>query len=118
MCAIHAGSASGSITVTITTGAPLPIVTFGMRASDQPPPCLRCVPPPLLINHVIPRKPRRTTAIHRALSLRNMFLSAGGTPSELLLRAAYGGGRDVFRGGMAKCILSEGRVLRGHKDAR
>ena len=53
----------------------------------------------------------------RSLSFRNKFFSAGGNWNPLCCRAAYGGGRDVFRGGMAKCIVwVEGGVRpgRGH----
>jgi hypothetical protein len=39
------------------------------------------------------------------LSLRKRFRSAGGNRKPLCCRAAYGGGRDVFRGGIAKCIV-------------
>ena len=106
ICAIHVGSLVGSITVTITTGDPLPIATLGICASDHPPPCL--LPWPLPLNsHVIPRTANIIRAIHRALSLRSRFFSAGGTAIDLWFRATYGGGRDVFRGGMAKCIVEK-----------
>lgn len=45
------------------------------------------------------------TTITRSLSRRNRFFSAGGNRRPLCCRAAYGGGRDVFRGGIAKCIV-------------
>jgi len=45
------------------------------------------------------------STITRSLSLRNRFFSAGGIRKPLCCRAAYGGGRDVFRGGIAKCIV-------------
>jgi hypothetical protein len=45
--------------------------------------------------------------------LRSRFLSAGGIAIPLLWFRAYGGGRDVFRGGMAKCIVYDGSLGQG-----
>lgn len=89
--------------MTITTGGPLPIETLGMFAAVHPPPWV--LPPLLPNNHTMPRKPSMPMTTTRILSLRKRFLSAGGMPMEVWLRAAYGGGREVFRGGIAKCIV-------------
>lgn len=106
----HAGSALGSITVTITTGGPLPIATLGMFAGDHPPPCEPRPLPPRSHSNV--QKPSMPTTTIRSLSLRNRFFNAGGSAIELWFRAAYGGGREVFRGGIAKCMVWED-VVRG-----
>jgi len=82
----------------MTTGGPDPISTFGIPAPVSPP---RILP----TSQKMVKKPSMPTTINRSLSRRRRFFSAGGMGNELWLRAAYGGGRDVFRGGMAKCIV-------------
>jgi hypothetical protein len=100
---VHPGSALGSSTVTITTGGPLPTATFGIFAAVHA--FVPLLPPVLLVNHKNPRTPSMTKTTRRNLSLRMRFLSAGGIAIEAWFLAAYGGGRDVFRGGIAKCIV-------------
>jgi hypothetical protein len=96
-------SAFGSSTVTITTGGPLPIGTFGRFGAVVS----LVLPPPNRPNSQnTERNPSMPSTTKRSLSLRNRFFSAGGIRKPLCCcRAAYGGGRDVFRGGMAKCIV-------------
>jgi hypothetical protein len=105
--AVHAGSILGSTTVTTTTGGPLPILGFGMFTAVQPPTLV-----PLLLVPPLPpsiqtrtKKPSMPPASNRPALLRSRFLSAGGIAIPLWFLATYGGGREVFRGGMAKCIV-------------
>lgn len=96
---IHSASALGSITVTMTTGAPVPIIGTGIPTPSPPPP-IRPKSQNIVRNANMPI----TTTL--SLSLRSRFLSAGGIGIEPPdFRASYGGGRDVLRGGMAKCML-------------
>jgi hypothetical protein len=116
---IHTGSALGSITVTTTTGGPLPVVGLGIFAADQPPTLIVdfvLLVPPLPLNiQIRTKKPSTPPTINRPALLRTRFLSAGGIAiPPLWLRAAYGGGRDVFLGGMAKCMVCVS--VRGRED--
>jgi hypothetical protein len=83
----------------MTTGGPDPIGGCGGST-------LVLLPPPIRPNsHVNVRKPRIAMTTTRNLSLRSRLRNAYGTdrpPRDW--RAAYGGGRDVLRGGIAKCI--------------
>jgi len=87
----------------MTTGGPLPIATFGIFGMGVVALGVGW-PPDLPKSQITVKNPNMPTTTNRSLSLRNKFLSAGGIGRELLVRAAYGGGRDVFRGGIAKCI--------------
>ena len=78
-----------------------------MFAGPQPPTLV-----PLLVVPLLPpsiqmstKKPNIPPAISRPSLLRSKFLRAGGIAIPLWFLATYGGGRDVFRGGMAKCIV-------------
>lgn len=51
-------------------------------------------------------KASMANATTRIFSRRKRFLRAGGTMDVWFL-AAYGGGREVFLGGMAKCMVWE-----------
>ena len=97
---IHTASAVGSITVTITTGAPVPISDAALLPPPPSPPN----------SHIMVRIARIPRTMVRSLSLRSRFLSAGGIGMEVWFRAAYGGGRDVFRGGRAKCMVEARRA--------
>jgi hypothetical protein len=110
--AVHAGSAWESSTVTTTTGAPLPMATLGRFGALE-----LLLPPPIFLNNQnTVRKPSMPNTTNRNLSLRNKFFSAGGIRKPFCCLAAYGGGRDVFLGGRAKCIVCGGRAWpgRGH----
>lgn len=65
-------------------------------------------PPDLPMSQKTAMRPNMLIKINRLFSFRTKFLSAGGMGREPLGRAAYGGGRDVLRGGMAKCIWGRG----------
>lgn len=113
---IHTGLALGSITVTTTTGGPLPMFGFGIFAAVQPPTLdLALLVPPLPLSiHIRTKKLSMPPTINRPALLRRRFLSAGGSAiPPLWLRAAYGGGRDVFLGGMAKCMVCDKRPWSG-----
>jgi hypothetical protein len=102
--ATHPESALGSSTVTMTTGAPLPIAILGSLGAFAS----SLFPPVLPNSQKSVTRPRIASTTFGSLSLRNMFFSAGGNRTPDCCRAAYGGGRDVFRGGMAKCIVCGG----------
>lgn len=106
--ATHPWSALGSSTVTITTGAPLPIATLGRLGAFES----MLLPPVRPNTQKTARKASMPITINRSLSRRKRFFSAGGNWNPVCCRAAYGGGRDVFRGGMAKCIVWVERVER------
>lgn len=96
----HRSSASCGNTVTITTSGPVPIILeLGIPGTPFPP------RPPLMpttpSSHQNVAKARRATN-----NMRRRPRRAYGTekPREDW-RAAYGGGRDVLRGGIAKCII-------------
>ena len=79
-----------------------------MFAAVQPPTLgfLLLVPPLPLSIQTSTKKPSTPPAINRPALLLSRFLSAGGIAiPPLWFRAAYGGGRDVFLGGIAKCIV-------------
>lgn len=106
--AVHVGSILGSTTVIRTTGGPLPILGFGMFAVVQPPtfvPLLVVEPPLPLSIQTSTKKPSMPPANSRPALLLSRFLSAGGMGSPPWLLASYGGGREVFRGGMARCMV-------------
>jgi len=86
----------------MTTGGPLPIATLGSLTVLVD----LLLPPIRPSSQKTDRKPSMPRMARRSLSLRRRFFSAGGILKPLCCcRAAYGGGRDVFRGGIAKCIV-------------
>lgn len=84
----------------MTTGGPLPIATLDKFGAK-----LLLPPRKRPSSHKMVKKLSIPRITKRSLSFRSDFFSAGGSRRPVCCLAAYGGGREVFRGGMAKCML-------------